>query len=45
MNEPNRTDLQRAGDWLSGEIEVRVSRKLIVAAGLVLLVLVGVAID
>lgn len=43
MNEHHKTDLQRAGDWLSGE--VRVSRKLLVAGGLLLLILVGVALD
>lgn len=43
MNEQQQTDLQRAGEWLSGE--VRVSRKLLVAGGLLLLILVGVALD
>ncbi len=42
MNE-QRSDLQRAGDWLSGE--VRVSRMIIIAGGILLLILIGVALD
>ena len=42
-NEPGHGDLRRAGEWLSGE--VRVSRKLLVAGGLLLLILFGVALD
>jgi hypothetical protein len=43
MKEQNQTDLQRAGEWLSGE--VRVSRKVLVLGGVVMLVLLGVALD
>lgn len=43
MNQEPRTDLERAAHWLSGEI--RISRKIALAAGLFLLVLVGVALD
>jgi len=43
MNEHRQTDLQRAGDWLSGE--VRVSRKILVAGGILLAILFGVALD
>ena len=45
MNEPQRNDLQRAGDWLSGQVEIRVSRWFLVAAGLAVLVLAGIALD
>jgi hypothetical protein len=38
-----RSDLQRAGDWLNGE--TRISRKLLVAGCVLLLVLFGVALD
>lgn len=38
-----RSDLQRAGDWLNGE--VRVSRKILVAGAVLALILVGVALD
>ncbi|WP_349359292.1 hypothetical protein [Stappia sp.] len=41
--ETGRSDLQRAGDWLNGDI--RVSRKVLVAGGVLLLVLLGVALD
>ncbi len=40
---PQQTDLQRASEWLSGE--VKVSRKILVAGGVLLLVLLGVALD
>lgn len=39
------TDLQRASEWLSGETQIRVSRKILVAGGILLLVLLGIAID
>jgi hypothetical protein len=40
---PPRSDLQRAGDWLNGE--TRVSRKLLVAGGVLVVILLGVALD
>ena len=48
MNDHHRTplrttDLQRAGAWLDGE--VRLSRKILVAGGLLVLVLLGIALD
>ncbi len=43
MKDQSRTDLQRMSDWLAGE--VLVSRKLLVAGGVVLLVLAIVALD
>ncbi|MFQ6550683.1 hypothetical protein AADZ90_022335 [Aestuariibius sp. 2305UL40-4] len=45
MNEPQQTDQQDTGNWLSDQVEIRVSRMLLVAAGLALLVLVGIALD
>ena len=45
MDEQSRSDLQRAGEWLSQEVTIRVSRKVLVAAGLAVLVLIGVALD
>ena len=44
MQEQKRTDLERARAWLSGD--VRVSRKaLLVLGGVIMLVLLGVALD
>jgi hypothetical protein len=43
MNDHRKTDLQRAGEWLSGE--VRVSRRLLVAGGILILILLGIALD
>jgi hypothetical protein len=43
MNEQLQTGLQRVTEWLSGE--ERVSRKLLVAGGILLLILLGVALD
>ena len=43
MNDHQQTELQRVGEWLSGE--VRVSRKLLVTGGILLLVLFGIALD
>ena len=43
MKETPRSDLQRVGDWLAGE--VRVSRKVLVAGGVVILILLGIALD
>ena len=43
MNEPQQTNLQRAGEWLSGD--VRVPRKVLVAGALMLLVFFGLALD
>jgi hypothetical protein len=43
MTEPTRSDLQRVRTWLDGE--VRVSRKLLVAGAVLILVLAGVALD
>jgi hypothetical protein len=39
----HRSDLQRAGDWLNGE--TRISRKVLVAGAVLLLILLGVALD
>ena len=46
-NQPTNTDtdIQRAGEWLSGETQIRVSRKILLAGGILLLVLLGIAID
>lgn len=41
--ETNRSDLQRAGDWLNGE--TRISRKVLVLGAVLLLILLGVALD
>jgi hypothetical protein len=43
MNDRKRPDLQRVRDWLDGE--TLVSRKILVAGGILLLILVGVALD
>jgi hypothetical protein len=43
MNEQKQTDLERARTWLSGD--VRVSRKALVLGGVIMLVLLGVALD
>lgn len=45
MDEQQRIDIRRIGDWLSGEVEIRVSRKILAVAGLLLLVLIAVALD
>ena len=45
MSEQPQTDLQRAGAWLAQEVEIRVSRRILVAGGLVLLLLAGIALD
>lgn len=45
MNEQQRTDIRRIGDWLGGEVEIRVSRKILAMAGLALLILIAVALD
>lgn len=42
-NEPSKTDIQRMGEWLSGD--VRVSRKILVAGAAVLLAFTGTALD
>lgn len=38
-----RSDLQRAGDWLNGE--TRISRRVMVAGAILLVILLGVALD
>ncbi len=38
-----KTDMQRAGAWLNGEVQL--SRKVLVAGGVLLLVLLGIALD
>lgn len=43
MNEQQQTDRQSAGTWLSGE--VRVPRQLLLAGGILLLILFGIALD
>lgn len=43
MNDQPRTDLMRLRDWLSGE--VRISRAVLVAGGVLLLALAGIALD
>jgi hypothetical protein len=43
QTDPQRSDLQRAGDWLNGE--TRISRKVLVAGAVLLLILLGVALD
>lgn len=43
QTETNRSDLQRAGDWLNGETQI--SRKVLVAGAVLLLILLGVALD
>lgn len=38
-------DLRHAADWLSGTVEIRVSRKVLLIGGIVLLILAGIALD
>ena len=45
MNEQQRTDVRRTSDWLTGDVEIQISRKILAAAGLVPLIFVGVALD
>jgi hypothetical protein len=45
MSEQPYTDLQRAGAWLAEEVVIRVSRRMLVAGGLVLLLLAGAVLD
>ena len=45
MNDNPRSEYQRAGEWLAAETEIRVSRKVLVIGGIVLLVLLGIALD
>ncbi|MHA7878965.1 MAG: hypothetical protein ACX931_04180 [Saccharospirillum sp.] len=45
MNDNRKTELLRATDWLSEEVQIRVSRKMLVVASLALLVLLGIALD
>jgi hypothetical protein len=45
MNDRSGTDLQRVGAWLATEVHVRVSRKILLAAGVVFLVVAIVALD
>lgn len=43
MNDQPRTDLQRMGDWLAGDITI--SRKILVAGAVLLAVLAIIALD
>lgn len=43
MNQHQPSGLERAGEWLTGE--VRVSRKVLVAGGVLILILLGIALD
>ena len=45
MDEDKKTEVQRARDWLTTEVEIRVSRMVLVAFGVAALVLLGIAID
>jgi hypothetical protein len=38
-------DLRHVADWLSGTVEIRVSRKVLLIGGVVLLILAGIALD
>ena len=45
MDEHKRSEIRRFGDWLSGEVEIRLSRKILAMAGVVLLALIALALD
>jgi hypothetical protein len=42
MNEQQRTEIRRIGDWLAVEVENRVSQKILAIAGFVL---IAIALD
>ena len=45
MNEVQRFNLRQAGEWLSGEVEIRVPKKWLAVAAVALGVLLLVALD
>ncbi|MGP1396747.1 MAG: hypothetical protein ACTS3R_14665 [Inquilinaceae bacterium] len=45
MNEVQKLNLRQAGEWLSGEIEIRVARKWLAIGGVVFVALAVIAID
>jgi hypothetical protein len=45
MNENQPTDLKRASDWLAGEVEIKVSRKLLVGSAVLAFFLIMIAFD
>lgn len=45
MNEVPKFNLREAGDWLAGEIEVRVPKKWLAIGGAALAILILVALD
>lgn len=45
MNENQPTDPKRASDWLAGEGEIKVSRRLLAAGAMLAFVLVMMAFD
>lgn len=45
MNEKQPTDLKRANEWLAGEVEIKVSRKLLAAGAMLAFFLVMMAFD
>lgn len=45
MNEVQKLNLRQAGEWLSGEIEIRVAKKWLAIGGVALAALVIIAFD
>ena len=45
MNDVQKFNLRQAGEWLAGEIEVRVPKKWLAVGGIALAILMLVALD
>ena len=45
MGNPNKIDVRKAGDWLSGEIEVRMPKAWFAIGAVAAIVLLIVALD
>jgi hypothetical protein len=45
MKDLRRVDLRQAGEWLSGEVEIRIGKRWLIGAGVLVAVLVLLALD